>query len=34
MEPVVPKTADAAVADDGLNGGSCSMEDGCVTCSA
>lgn len=34
MEPVMPKTADAAVGDDGLNGGSCSMEDGCVTCSA
>ncbi|THU33452.1 ribonucleoside-diphosphate reductase subunit alpha [Niastella caeni] len=29
MEPVVPKSAD-----DGLNGGTCSMEDGCVTCSA
>jgi ribonucleoside-diphosphate reductase alpha subunit len=34
MEPVMPKTADAAVVDYGLNGGSCSMEDGCVTCSA
>jgi ribonucleoside-diphosphate reductase alpha subunit len=34
MEPVMPKNADASVADDGLNGGSCSMEDGCVTCSA
>ncbi|HEY8894147.1 MAG TPA: hypothetical protein VIM79_05015, partial [Niastella sp.] len=34
MEPVMPKNAEASVADDGLNGGSCSMEDGCVTCSA
>jgi ribonucleoside-diphosphate reductase alpha subunit len=33
MEPVMPKTADVTT-DDGLNGGSCSMEDGCVTCSA
>ena len=32
MEPVVPTTADAE--SDLLNGGSCSMEDGCVTCSA
>jgi ribonucleoside-diphosphate reductase alpha chain len=34
MEPVMPKNGEASVADDGLNGGSCSMEDGCVTCSA
>lgn len=33
MEPVVPKSAEA-VDNDGLNGGSCSMEDGCVTCSS
>lgn len=33
MEPVVPKSAEA-VENELLNGGSCSMEDGCVTCSA
>lgn len=33
MEPVVPKSTEA-VDNDGLNGGSCSMEDGCVTCSS
>ena len=33
MEPVVPTSADA-VDNDGLNGGTCSMEDGCVTCSS
>ncbi len=33
MEPVVPKSAEA-VDNDGLNGGTCSMEDGCVTCSS
>jgi len=33
MEPVVPKSAEA-VESELLNGGSCSMEDGCVTCSA
>jgi ribonucleoside-diphosphate reductase alpha chain len=33
MEPVVPKTAEA-VESELLNGGTCSMEDGCVTCSA
>jgi ribonucleoside-diphosphate reductase alpha chain len=33
MEPVVPTSADAAD-NDGLNGGTCSMEDGCVTCSS
>ena len=33
MEPVVPKSAEA-VDNDGLNGGACSMEDGCVTCSS
>jgi ribonucleoside-diphosphate reductase alpha subunit len=32
MEPVVPKSVEAG--DDGLNGGTCSMEDGCVTCSS
>jgi ribonucleoside-diphosphate reductase alpha chain len=33
MDPVVPKSAEA-VDNDGLNGGTCSMEDGCVTCSS
>jgi ribonucleoside-diphosphate reductase alpha chain len=33
MEPVMPKSAEA-VDNDGLNGGTCSMEDGCVTCSS
>ncbi|OQP64672.1 ribonucleoside-diphosphate reductase [Niastella vici] len=33
MEPVMPKSGDGAD-NDGLNGGTCSMEDGCVTCSA
>jgi len=33
MEPVVPKSAEAAESEL-LNGGTCSMEDGCVTCSA
>jgi ribonucleoside-diphosphate reductase alpha chain len=33
MEPVVPKAVEAGD-NDGLNGGSCSMEDGCVTCSS
>ena len=33
MEPVVPKSAEA-VENELLNGGTCSMEDGCVTCSA
>jgi ribonucleoside-diphosphate reductase alpha chain len=33
MEPVVPKSAEAVEAEL-LNGASCSMEDGCVTCSA
>ncbi len=33
MEPVVPKSAEA-VENDGLNGGTCSMDDGCVTCSS
>jgi len=32
MEPVMPKSVEAD--NDGLNGGTCSMEDGCVTCSA
>jgi ribonucleoside-diphosphate reductase alpha subunit len=32
MEPVVPKSGETD--NDGLNGGTCSMEDGCVTCSA
>jgi ribonucleoside-diphosphate reductase alpha subunit len=34
MEPVVPGAVQASGHDDLLNGGSCSMEDGCVTCSA
>jgi ribonucleoside-diphosphate reductase alpha chain len=33
MEPVVPKSVEAGD-NDGLNGGTCSMEDGCVTCSS
>jgi ribonucleoside-diphosphate reductase alpha chain len=33
MEPVVPKSAEAAESEM-LNGATCSMEDGCVTCSA
>jgi ribonucleoside-diphosphate reductase alpha chain len=33
MEPVVPKSAEA-VENEMLNGATCSMEDGCVTCSA
>lgn len=33
MEPVVPKSAET-VENELLNGGTCSMEDGCVTCSA
>jgi ribonucleoside-diphosphate reductase alpha chain len=33
MEPVVPKSAEA-VENEMLNGATCSMEEGCVTCSA
>jgi ribonucleoside-diphosphate reductase alpha chain len=33
MEPVVPKSAEV-VENEMLNGASCSMEEGCVTCSA
>jgi len=34
MEPVVPGAAQASGDSELLNGGTCSMEDGCVTCSA
>jgi ribonucleoside-diphosphate reductase alpha chain len=34
MEPVVPGAVQTTANDELLNGGTCSMEDGCVTCSA
>ena len=34
MVPVVPKASDESYDDELLNGATCSMQDGCVTCSA
>jgi ribonucleoside-diphosphate reductase alpha chain len=34
MEPMLPKSASANGNDELLNGGTCTMEEGCVTCSA